>query len=333
MLFFRPAHAQDRGPQSSDKTASGKPRRTKESAAPVQGRRRQLADAAGDRRQGRQRHRRQRDRRRKRRPPVKEADTAIDPSRHQVAQPAHVGLLCHLVRFDHCRLVCRGALPGTAAEQDPARRSGRRPAGLGQPQGRVRSPPCPAALQAISVLDGGGGAGHAGQGGASASRDRAGHDRGLRARGHAALHQRPRAEPGVQRRPDAGAGRHRARHDPLLLHHGPHAGGREQDGRAGDRHLRGLDLHAGRPDRGHSGRHSGPLFRRPDPQDVPAGRGPGPLARAAPRAFRGASAPARLGRQAVARHATIIEMPRDDDDDLDDEDSLPLPAEEVEGRP
>ena len=155
----------------------------------------------------------------------------LDPPRHQVAQPAHVGLLCHLVRFDHRRLVCRGALPGTAAEQDPACRSGRRPAGLGQPQGRVRSPPCPAALQAISVLDGGGRAGHAGQGGASASRDRAGHDRGLRARGHAALHQRPRAEPGLQRGPHAGTGRHRARHDPLLLHHGPHAGGREQDGR------------------------------------------------------------------------------------------------------
>ena len=57
--------------------------------------------------------------------------------------------------------------------------------------------------------------------------------------------------------------------------------GAEQDGRPRDRHLRGPDLHARRAGRGHSGRHSRALFRRPDPQDVPAGRGSGPLASAA----------------------------------------------------
>ena len=78
----------------------------------------------------------------------------VDPSRHQVAQPAHVGLLCYLVRFGDRRSLCRGTVHRPAAEQDTALRFGRRAAGFGQPQGRVRPSPRPAALQAVSIVDG-----------------------------------------------------------------------------------------------------------------------------------------------------------------------------------
>ncbi len=67
----------------------------------------------------------------------------------------------------------------------------------------------------------------AGQGRPARRRDRTRHGRGQRPRGHAAVRQRPLAEPGLQRGADARAGRHGLRHDHRLLHHRQHAAGRE----------------------------------------------------------------------------------------------------------
>ena len=204
-----------------------------------------------------------------------------------------------------------------------------RAAGFDQPQGRIRSAACPAALPRASLFGRLRGQGDAGQGRPAGAGDRTCDERSLGARGLAAICKRSRTKPHVQCGADAGTGGHDPRYDPLLLYDGPLGPGREQDGPPGDGHLCGADLHVGRAGRRHPGGHSLLLLRGPHPQNVPAGRRPRRSLVPALERFEGRPRVAIIGDKVADK--AILEMPHTDA--LRDESPLPRQAKKFEGRP